>query len=68
MRGTLPGPFTKLGDSALQRLALDAVATITACVPAESREPLDAAVRQAVKDSAEAVYWTEVTSSVIFSK
>jgi len=68
MRGTLPGPFTKLGDSALQRLALDAVVTIMACVPAESREPLDAAVRQGVKDSAVATYWTEVTSSVIFSK
>ncbi|KAH9966572.1 hypothetical protein BC827DRAFT_1124143 [Russula dissimulans] len=67
-RGTVPGPFTKLGDSALQRLALDAVATIAECVPAESREPLDAAVHQAVKDSAEAVYWTEVTRSVICSK
>ncbi|KAI9510266.1 hypothetical protein F5148DRAFT_1274880 [Russula earlei] len=43
LRGTLPGPFTKLGDSTLQRLVLDMVATIAASVPAESREPLDTA-------------------------
>lgn len=64
MRGTLPGPFKKLGDPALQRLALDAVVTITACVPTESREPLEAAVRQAVEGSAQAAYWTEITSVV----
>lgn len=64
MRGTLPGPFKKLGDPALQRLALDAVVTITARVPTESREPLEAAVRQAVEGSAQAAYWTEITSVV----
>lgn len=64
MRGTLPGPFKKLGDPALQRLALDAVVTITARVPTESREPLEAAVHQAVESSAQAAYWTEITSVV----
>lgn len=63
VRGTLPGPFRKLGDPALQRLALDAVVTITARVPTESREPLVVAVRQAVEGSAQAAYWTETTSS-----
>jgi pre-rRNA-processing protein IPI1 len=67
VRGTLPGPFEKLGESALQRLALDAVVTVTACVPAESRETLEAAVRQAVEGSAQAAYWTEVTRGVVYS-
>ena len=66
-RGTLPGPFTKLGDPPLQRLTLDVVATITVCVPASSREPLDSAVRQAVEGTTQAVYWTEVTRSVVRS-
>jgi hypothetical protein len=66
VRGTLPGPFKKLGDP-LQRLALDAVVTITACVPAESREPLKAAVRQALEGSSQAAYWTEVTRGVVYS-
>ena len=65
-RGSLPGPFKKLGDPALQRLALDAVVTITKCVPTEHREPLQAAVRQAVEGSAHGVYWTEVTRGVVF--
>ena len=65
MRGSLPGPFKKLGDPALQRLALDAVVTITTCVPTESREPLQVAVRQAVEGSAQAAYWTEVTKGVV---
>lgn len=63
VRGTLPGPFKKLGDPALQRLALNAVVTITARVPTKSREPLVVAVRQAVEGSAHAAYWTEITSS-----
>jgi len=65
-RGTLPGPFTKLGDPALQRLALDAIATITTFVPVSSRQPLDAAVRHAVEGS-QVAYWTEVTRSVVCS-
>ncbi|KAH9981382.1 hypothetical protein BGW80DRAFT_1434558 [Lactifluus volemus] len=32
-RGTLPGPFTKLGDPSLQRLALDVAVTITSGIP-----------------------------------
>ncbi|KAN0123950.1 hypothetical protein V8E52_002440 [Russula decolorans] len=67
VRGSLPGPFKKLADPALQRLALDAVVTITTCVPTESREPLQAAVRQAVEGSAQAAYWTEVTRGVVCS-
>ncbi|KAI0256601.1 hypothetical protein BJV78DRAFT_292526 [Lactifluus subvellereus] len=66
-RGTLPGPFTKLGDPALQRLALDAVVTIISCVSAEFRGPLDVAVRQAVEGSAHAAYWAEVTRNVVCS-
>lgn len=67
MRGTLPGPFKKLGDPALQRLALDVVVTITTYVLTESREPLQAAVRQAVEGSAQEAYWTEVTRDVVCS-
>lgn len=67
MRGTLPGPFTKLGDPALQRLALDTVVTITTRVPAGSHELLDAAVGQAVEGSTQAVYWTEVTRRIVYS-
>ena len=63
----LPGPFTKLEDPALQRLALDVMATITMCVPASSRDPLNAAVRQAVNGTAYAEYWTEVTRSMVCS-
>jgi pre-rRNA-processing protein IPI1 len=66
-RGTLPGPFTKLGDPSLQRLALDVAVTITSCVPIGCREPLDAAVRQAVEGSAQAVYWSEIARDVVGS-
>jgi hypothetical protein len=66
VRGTLPGPFKKLGDP-LQRLALDAMVALTACVPTESRETLKVAVRQAVEGSDQAAYWTEVTRGVVCS-
>jgi len=67
VRGTLPGPFTKLADPGLQRLVLDVVVTIMGRVSTESREPLDAAVRQAVEGSPHATYWTEVSGSVVCS-
>jgi len=66
-RGTLPGPFKKLGDPPLQRLALNAVVTITTCVPTGSREALMVAVRQAVEGSTQAAYWTEVTRGIVCS-
>jgi len=67
VRGILPGPFTKLADPGLQRLVLDVVVTIMGRVSVESREPLDAAVRQAVEGSPQATYWTEVSGSVVCS-
>ena len=67
MRGTVPGPFKKLGDPAIQRLALDTIVTISAHVPTESREPLGAAVLQAVEGSAQAAYWTEITRGMACS-
>jgi hypothetical protein len=67
VRGTLPGPFKKLEDPALQRLALDAVVTIAACVSTESCEPLKVAVRQVVEDTAQAAYWTEITRGMTCS-
>lgn len=67
VHGTLHGPFTKLEDSAVQRLALDAVVTIMARIPAESRKPLDAAVHRAVEGSAHATYWAAAAENVLCS-
>lgn len=67
MQGTLHGPFTKIEDTAVQRLALDAVVTIMARIPAESRKPLDAAVHHAVEGSAHAAYWAAATKNVLRS-
>ncbi|KAH9079321.1 hypothetical protein EDB83DRAFT_2503787 [Lactarius deliciosus] len=60
VHGKLHGPFMKLEDTAVQRLALDAVVTIMARIPAEPRKPLDAAVQRAVEGSAHATYWAAV--------
>ncbi|KAI0273534.1 hypothetical protein BC834DRAFT_921576 [Gloeopeniophorella convolvens] len=68
VRGALPGPFAKLDDPILRRLALDAAVSISACAPADTRGPLDASVRQAVEGSDQAAYWTEVTGSVLRSR
>jgi len=65
--GTLHGPFTKLEDPAVQRLALDAVVTIMARTTAESCRPLDAAVRRAVEDSVHATSWAAATENVLCS-
>jgi len=65
--GTLQGPFTKLEDTIVQRLALDVVVTIMARISAESRKPLDTAVRRAVEGSAHATYWAAVTVNVLYS-
>jgi len=67
VHGTLHGPFTKLEDTAVQRLALDAVVTIMARIPAESRKPLDAAVHRAVEGSAHATYWVAAMENVLCS-
>ena len=67
MHGALHGPFTKLENTAVQRLALDAVVTTMARIPAESRKPLDVAVHRAVEDSAHATYWTAATENVLCS-
>ncbi len=67
MHGTLQGPFTKLEDANLQRLVLDAVVTIMAHIPAESRKPLDAAVCRAVEGSAHATYWAAAVETLLCS-
>ncbi|KAH9001362.1 hypothetical protein EDB92DRAFT_1788313 [Lactarius akahatsu] len=67
VHGKLHGPFTKLEDTAVQRLALDAVVTIMARIPAEPRKPLDAAVQRAVEGSAHATYWAAATENVLCS-
>ncbi|KAI0306660.1 hypothetical protein B0F90DRAFT_1623288 [Multifurca ochricompacta] len=66
-RGALPGPFTKLVDPVLQRLALDTVVVIMARVPAESRGTLDLAVHQAVEGSTWAAYLAGATNNLLFS-
>ncbi|KAI9446545.1 hypothetical protein H4582DRAFT_2108197 [Lactarius indigo] len=65
--GKLHGPFMKLEDTAIQRLALDAVVTIMTRIPAEPRKPLDAAVQRAVEGSAYATYWAAATENVLCS-
>ncbi|KAI9466113.1 hypothetical protein BJY52DRAFT_1182991 [Lactarius psammicola] len=67
VHGTLNGPFTKLEDTAIQRLALDAVVTIMTRTPAESRKPLDAAVHRAVEGSPHATYWAAAIENVLCS-
>ncbi|KAH9063528.1 hypothetical protein EDB87DRAFT_1673571 [Lactarius vividus] len=67
VHGKLHGPFTRLEDTAIQRLALDAVVTIMTRIAAGPRKPLGAAVQRAVGGSAFATYWAAATENVLCS-
>jgi len=60
VRGQLHGPFTKLPDPVVRRLALDVVATLILLVDENLDDGLEAAVGRAVADTEEASYWAAI--------